>query len=112
MGCSRRGGPRPMSRKQKLGRNSPCPCGSGRKFKHCCLSQLSASHGQKNPVLDGAIEEALLSIVGHDPKAIENGIEWLNVFLSTTQARDHNWQTAALGVVQRLQHLGRHQDAL
>jgi hypothetical protein len=19
-----------------LGRNSPCPCGSGRKFKHCC----------------------------------------------------------------------------
>ena len=26
-------------RVQKPGRNEPCPCGSGRKFKHCCLSQ-------------------------------------------------------------------------
>jgi hypothetical protein len=22
---------------QKVGRNDPCPCGSGRKFKHCCM---------------------------------------------------------------------------
>jgi uncharacterized protein len=22
----------------KVGRNDPCPCGSGRKFKHCCRS--------------------------------------------------------------------------
>ncbi|MEC9092364.1 MAG: SEC-C metal-binding domain-containing protein, partial [Planctomycetota bacterium] len=22
---------------QKVGRNDPCPCGSGKKFKHCCL---------------------------------------------------------------------------
>jgi uncharacterized protein len=22
----------------KVGRNQPCPCGSGRKFKHCCLN--------------------------------------------------------------------------
>jgi uncharacterized protein YecA (UPF0149 family) len=21
----------------KVGRNEPCPCGSGKKFKHCCL---------------------------------------------------------------------------
>ncbi|MBU1563710.1 SEC-C domain-containing protein, partial [Patescibacteria group bacterium] len=21
---------------QKIGRNSPCPCGSGKKFKKCC----------------------------------------------------------------------------
>jgi len=20
----------------KVGRNEPCPCGSGRKYKHCC----------------------------------------------------------------------------
>ena len=24
---------------QSVGRNDPCPCGSGRKFKHCCLRQ-------------------------------------------------------------------------
>lgn len=23
------------------GRNDPCPCGSGRKFKHCCLHKRS-----------------------------------------------------------------------
>ncbi len=22
----------------KVGRNDPCPCGSHKKFKHCCLS--------------------------------------------------------------------------
>ena len=21
---------------QKVGRNDPCPCGSGKKYKHCC----------------------------------------------------------------------------
>jgi hypothetical protein len=29
----RLGGPRPSRR----GRNDPCPCGSGKKFKHCCM---------------------------------------------------------------------------
>lgn len=22
----------------KIGRNAPCPCGSGKKFKHCCMN--------------------------------------------------------------------------
>jgi uncharacterized protein YecA (UPF0149 family) len=25
-----------QSRKPKVGRNDPCPCGSGRKYKKCC----------------------------------------------------------------------------
>ena len=25
---------------QKIGRNDPCSCGSGKKFKQCCLSKL------------------------------------------------------------------------
>jgi preprotein translocase subunit SecA len=29
-------GPRQPVRVTKVGRNAPCPCGSGRKFKHCC----------------------------------------------------------------------------
>ena len=24
--------------KEKAGRNDPCPCGSGKKYKNCCLS--------------------------------------------------------------------------
>jgi tetratricopeptide (TPR) repeat protein len=25
------------------GRNDPCPCGSGRKYKHCCLAREAAA---------------------------------------------------------------------
>ena len=25
--------------KTKIGRNDPCPCGSGRKYKKCCLNK-------------------------------------------------------------------------
>ena len=26
----------PMHKGAKIGRNDPCPCGSGKKYKHCC----------------------------------------------------------------------------
>ncbi|MDD4024862.1 MAG: YchJ family protein [Kiritimatiellae bacterium] len=33
-------GPDPIMREHpKVGRNDPCPCGSGRKFKKCCYSK-------------------------------------------------------------------------
>jgi hypothetical protein len=25
----------------KIGRNDPCPCGSGKKYKKCCVNKLS-----------------------------------------------------------------------
>lgn len=31
-----RAGPAPIKSAPKVGRNDPCPCGSGRKYKHCC----------------------------------------------------------------------------
>ena len=33
---ARRSAPRP-TRPDRIGRNDPCPCGSGKKFKHCCM---------------------------------------------------------------------------
>jgi SEC-C motif domain protein len=33
-------GPAPVkSTGPKVGRNDPCPCGSGKKYKHCCLTK-------------------------------------------------------------------------
>ena len=26
----------------RVGRNEPCPCGSGKKFKNCCIDKASA----------------------------------------------------------------------
>ncbi len=28
--------PKPAKAKVKIGRNDPCPCGSGKKYKNCC----------------------------------------------------------------------------
>ena len=32
--------PRPVVRDYKIGRNDPCPCGSGKKFKQCCQKKI------------------------------------------------------------------------
>ena len=32
-----------------IGRNQPCPCGSGRKYKHCCWNRERAAHAHTTP---------------------------------------------------------------
>ena len=29
--------------KEKVGRNDPCPCGSGKKYKKCCISKVAGN---------------------------------------------------------------------
>ena len=33
-------GEKENSKTVKIGRNDPCPCGSGKKYKKCCLNKL------------------------------------------------------------------------
>ena len=45
--------PQQARRKSKVGRNSPCPCGSGKKYKNCCMRkglspEQAAAEGAKN----------------------------------------------------------------
>jgi len=40
---------------EKIGRNEPCPCGSGKKYKHCCLEK----HEAAGPAKDTEQEKAL-----------------------------------------------------
>jgi hypothetical protein len=35
----------------KVGRNDPCPCGSGKKFKKCCAAASGAATGPFNPAV-------------------------------------------------------------
>jgi preprotein translocase subunit SecA len=35
-------GPASHGNRDKIGRNDPCPCGSGKKFKKCCLPKIEA----------------------------------------------------------------------
>jgi hypothetical protein len=45
----------------KIGRNDPCPCGSGKKYKHCCLSPLSSVKSEFQEFIEnqpaGSIED-------------------------------------------------------
>ena len=50
---------------KKIGRNDPCPCGSGNKFKKCCLpkgAKAGYTRGERESVLaklDHFIEKEL-----------------------------------------------------
>jgi len=37
------------SRKNKVGRNDPCPCGSGKKYKKCCIDKMQEKDISQNP---------------------------------------------------------------
>jgi len=43
-----------------IGRNDPCPCGSGKKYKRCCLEKGSESSLQYKIIL-GLVVFALLA---------------------------------------------------
>ncbi len=43
----------------KIGRNEQCPCGSGKKFKHCCLPKEQAGLVRTNP--EAALKVSLVS---------------------------------------------------
>jgi hypothetical protein len=40
---------------RKVGRNDPCPCGSGKKFKKCCLTSASDSSSEGVPPWERAV---------------------------------------------------------
>ena len=38
---------------EKVGRNDPCPCGSGKKFKKCCEAKMLGKRFQAHKIEDG-----------------------------------------------------------
>ena len=56
----------------KLGRNDPCPCGSGKKYKHCCqkAEQTRAAEGRAD-----AIPKAAQWLLGKHEKAALEAID-------------------------------------
>lgn len=59
-----------MQRMAKIGRNAPCPCGSGKKYKKCCLAAAGVAqaddltdHYRHRIAQSAALVEALSEIV-------------------------------------------------
>ena len=98
----------------KPGRNEPCPCGSGKKYKKCCLAQVEAkqhadaqaaaaqraiarSEKQRSAVIrpdvDAAVDRALRRLDEGEGKAVESEITRL-----LEENPDHQTTNYAMGV--------------
>ncbi|WP_028582700.1 YecA family protein [Desulfogranum japonicum] len=63
----------------KIGRNQPCPCGSGKKYKHCCrtVKQVEQQITEKQDgqvTLTYAIEQIQRAAVSHKEDFFELGV--------------------------------------
>jgi hypothetical protein len=93
--------------KSRTGRNDPCPCGSGKKYKKCCLDKNRAVSADSYPVAslklepeilprlwdEGAVAEdcgILGQIMDRDPAFVEFGfsMEKISSFMETAVKED------------------------
>ena len=57
----------------KIGRNDACPCGSGKKFKRCCLGKQQAVSGNLSEVQKAQI--SLQNAINTIQKAASQGVQ-------------------------------------
>ena len=58
----------------KISRNAPCPCGSGKKYKKCCLSKIE--HGETQWSLrDQAASVAMNWLAEHYGEGLDRAVE-------------------------------------
>ena len=74
----------------KIGRNDPCPCGSGKKYKKCCLNRMVAS-GPKMSVEFLQKEPTDFEYINFSAENISNVLRQhrANELLSTKRHPDH-----------------------
>ncbi|HFQ88613.1 MAG TPA: hypothetical protein ENK27_00935 [Desulfobulbus sp.] len=76
----------------KIGRNEPCPCGSGRKYKHCCMLTRPAA-----PPPDSAMTRARASLMREIGKIRDAAVRHreslleLGVFILFSNRRGDAW---------------------
>jgi len=58
----------------KIGRNDPCPCGSGKKYKQCCGKPEAPAETSPDSH-DGAVERAVAWLAQHHRKAFVAALE-------------------------------------
>ncbi len=58
------------------GRNAPCPCGSGKKFKQCCASKKDRVSPALIAVLVAAAVLVVIVIVVNTRRSSNSGMVW------------------------------------
>ncbi len=64
----------PVVSKEKISRNDPCPCGSGKKYKKCCLQKdeeislknIFKGYNQMTAEFEGTLDERTAGEIAHD----------------------------------------------
>lgn len=59
----------------KISRNEPCPCGSGKKYKHCCGSPAAQTLAAVDDGPDTAVPRALDWLAQHHRKALASAMQ-------------------------------------
>jgi len=59
-----------MAKPEKIGRNEPCPCGSGRKYKKCCLRAITVQRLKQPPA---GIQEEVMRIFREQERGEREG---------------------------------------
>ena len=82
----------------KPGRNDPCPCGSGRKYKQCCLAKDTAPSPDEllwrrlRRDLDGLLPELLAESVRHFGRTgVEEAWDEFNLWPETDDPEDQEF---------------------
>jgi tetratricopeptide (TPR) repeat protein len=94
---------------QKLGRNDSCPCGSGKKYKKCCLRKQRPGPGrQMRKDMEELIDLSLVPTAEARQQSVEAWTQRSNDTSLTSV--DHAW--AKVNLAQSLQHQGEHRKAM
>jgi hypothetical protein len=90
--------------KNLAGRNDPCPCGSGRKYKHCCLNTTTAP--PRRPGAGDVAAELRRILEGQGVQSLEEAQKLATAFMQRrNQAPLDDFQGLSPEQMQRILHL-------
>jgi len=98
--------------RQKTGRNAPCPCGSKKKYKNCCLSKSNSTNRPTNVPLDQEVDAAANLSLNNNEQDILNSIEELKKLMTSPNLSLTQKQNIQLQLAQAFQRRGEHSAAL
>jgi len=71
----------------KIGRNAPCPCGSGNKYKKCCMQRTEDQHIACEPWMD----EDGMHVVGKGTPPSPEEQERMTIEYQKNIKKSHMW---------------------
>lgn len=98
---------------EHTGRNAPCPCGSGKKYKKCCLAK---TEGPQPPAeaadLDSQIHDAAMLSLEHNEDAVVEAVSRLEALLGDQRLDEAQKRNVRFQLAQVHQRRGQHRTAL